>query len=221
MASDGNPDTIILRNLHTACCIGPDAWSRPGKQQPLILNLKLQLDTRTAGLSDDIANTFSYGTMCKDVLSVVEGGHFDSVGKLMEQIAPVAASWPGNWLRVGVRATKALLRVEGGLECEVLFEKRRRWEGRRWEWGILGLKAACVVGVNPHERLEKQGVVIELRIGVEGEKWESVENLGYNDLVWRDLVRAVCEVCFLSLTSHFLWEGDVGGKGDAERFLGR
>lgn len=203
MASVKTLDTITLRNLHTACCIGPDAWSRPGKQQPLILNLNLHLDTRTAAVSDDIANTFSYGTMCKDVLSVVEGGHFDSIGELMGRIAQVAASWPGEALRVEVRATKALLRVEGGLEYEVLFRKGEgggagRWKGRRREWGILGLKAACVVGVNPHERLEKQGVVVELRIGVEEGDRDSVENLGNDDLVWRDLVRAVCEVCSFS-----------------------
>jgi len=192
MASTKTLDTITLRNLHTTCCIGPDAWSRPGKQQPLLLTLALHLDTSAAGASDDIDSTFSYGIMCKDVLAAIEGGDFESMRALVEGIVRVARGWPGVGLRVGVVAMKALLRVEGGLGVEVSFgrEGDGEWRGREWEWGVRGLRCACVVGVNEHERGERQGVVVGLGVGVQGE--EGLEGEG----VWRELVRGVCEVRF-------------------------
>lgn len=193
MASTKTLDTITLRNLHTTCCIGPDAWSRPGKQQPLLLTLALHLDTSAAGATDDIDSTFSYGIMCKDVLAAIEGGDFESMRALVEGIVRVARGWPGVGLRVGVVAMKALLRVEGGLGLEVSYE-REIWGWRRgvWEWGVRGLRCACVVGVNEHERGERQGVVLGLGLGLEGVLEEGV----FREGAWRELVRGVCEVRF-------------------------
>jgi len=197
MALNRTLDTIHLRNLHTTCCIGPDAWSRPGKQQPLILTLNLQIDTTAAGVYDDIDNTFSYGTMCKDILSGVERGHFANITRLTSHMAQIAEDWPGERLRIVALAPKALLRVEGGLGKELLLEKEEilgGWCLSGWEWVIKGLKVACIIGVNPHERLEKQAVVIELRVSSSEEEEEPSEKLAC-DGAWRGLVRGVCEVC--------------------------
>lgn len=204
MAPTKTLDTITLRNLHTTCCIGPDAWSRPGKPQPLILTLNLQLDTSAAGVSDDIGNTFSYGTMCKDILAKVEGGQFGSMAELMAGMAEVAKEWPGEDLRIVAVAPKALLRVEGGLRHEVLLRRSKMglsgWVLGMWGRAVEGLKVACIIGVNSHERLEKQAVVIELRFGGEGGEEQQLHATYSSDLdaVSRSLVKHVCVVCLPS-----------------------
>ena len=200
-------DTISLRGLSTTATIGPDAWNRPGKPQPLVLSLYLTIDTTSAGTSDNVAHTFSYGQMCKDVDAKTRGKEFMSIDHLSSEIASLADNWPGETLKVVALAPKALLRVEGGFGREI--ELRRReikknefkqlvWHVGSHEWFIEGLKAACIIGVNEHERVEKQMVSIGLKIMGEKEKEEYSEQIREGNEMWRRLVRRVCEVCQIS-----------------------
>lgn len=119
----------------------------------------------------------------------------------------VAERWPGVGLRVEARALKALLRVEGGLGRVVCARRGKGKEGdgkgRVWcitsqAWMIRGLKIPCIIGVNPHERLEKQIVVVELvtqsHTHTESEDQILIQQAreGGGEL-WRRVVRRVCE----------------------------
>ena len=167
-------DTISLRNFQLTAVIGPDAWNRPDKLQPILLTLKLMIDTTSAGSSDEIAHTFSYGSICKDA-TVLSGGHFRSIDELITNLVSIALAkkWPGEGLQVSLLAPKALLRVEGGLGREVTLRKQtvksgaakqQIWGWERHAWLVKELKVACIIGVNPHERLVKQQVTINLEI---------------------------------------------------------
>lgn len=199
-------DTISLRNLHMTAIIGPDAWSRPGKPQPIVLTVKLLFDTTSAGTSDEIAHTFSYGQMCKDVTTLSDG-HFRNIDDLTSNLVSIALAkkWPGESLRISLVAPKALLRVEGGLGREVTLRKQcikseavkqQVWDLERHTWLVTGLKVACIIGVNPHERLEKQQVTINLEIL--GERGKAEEDYrGENEegiCPWATLVSRICSV---------------------------
>ena len=199
-------DTISLRNLHMTAVIGADAWNRPGKPQPIVLTLKLLIDTTAAGTSDEIAHTFSYGQMCKDV-AMLSDGRFRSVDHLTENLVMIATSknWPGESLQISLVAPKALLRVDGGLGREVTLRKhwitngtatQPAWECERQAWLVRQLKVACIIGVNPHERLEKQQVTIDLKILGERKKTEEdyKEPDGKERGLWLTLVSRVCGV---------------------------
>ena len=201
-------DIISLRNFHMTAIIGPDAWNRPGRLQSILLTLKLFMDTTSAGTSDDIAHTFSYGQMCKDV-TVLSHGHFRSIDDLTSSIAGIALAndWPGESLEISIVAPKALLRAEGGLVREVKFRKqwiengaakRQVWGLERHAWLVKELKVACIVGVNPHERLDKQQVTINLEIlGEHGENqgyWTEQTTEGKGP--WATLVSRVCSVSY-------------------------
>ena len=214
-------DVIALRNFHTTAVIGPDAWKRPGKPQPVVLSLKLIIDTTAAGSSDEIAHTFSYGQMCKDV-NVLSDGHFRNVDDFLDSLTRIvlAKNWPGENLHISLTAPKALLRVEGGLGVEITLRKQwledgasrqQMWVCERQAWLVKQLKVACIIGVNPHERLEKQQVVITLEIGGENRKDEGgfreQDAEGANP--WASLVSRVCNVClpfplFVSFSPGYL-----------------
>lgn len=210
-------DTISLRNFHMTAAIGPDAWNRLGKLQPVVLTLKLLIDTTSAGKSDEIEHTFSYGQMCKDV-AVLSGKHFRSVDDLMRHLVATAisAQWPGESLQVSLVAPKALLRVEGGLGREVALRKQLlreppTWTWERQVWLIKQLKVACIIGVNPHERLEKQQVTIDLEILCQHgmEKNLNAERDGEETGMWVTLVSRLCCVslrlpCPLHHILHFV-----------------
>ena len=215
-------DTILLRNFHMTAAIGPDAWNRSGKLQPIVLTLKLLIDTTSAGKSDEIGHTFSYGQMCKDA-AVLSGVHFRSVDDLIHHLVAIAisAQWPGESLQVSLVAPKALLRVEGGLGRQVTLRKQLvreqpTWTWERQVWLIKQLKVACIIGVNPHERLEKQQATIDLEIlGQDGiGKGFYEEQDGEKTGMWVTLVSRLCNVSLhLSLSlrhnlysaAHFLF----------------
>jgi dihydroneopterin aldolase/2-amino-4-hydroxy-6-hydroxymethyldihydropteridine diphosphokinase/dihydropteroate synthase len=196
-------DTISLRGLSTSAIIGPDAWNRPGKPQPLVLSLYLTIDTTFAASSDNVAHTFSYGQMCKDVDAKIRGKDFQSIDNLSFEIAELANNWPGKTLKIVALAPKALLRVEGGFGKEIVLHRRefnmKEFKGLPWnveshEWFLVGLKVACVIGVNEHERVERQMVSIDLKaLGEDMQDFEFKQIREGNEM-WRRLVRRVCEV---------------------------
>ena len=205
-------DTIYLRDLQLSAVIGPDAWNRPDKTQPITLSLQLQLDASGATTSDDIAHTFSYGHICKDVTAKLDRKGFTSLNHLVVGVVDLANNWPGETLSMQVGAPKGLLRVEGGLEREVLLRRvgvidtgfrHLQWRVDTLGYLIKGLKVACIIGVNPHERLEKQSVSINLKVPGEMERPDVDFYKGGSFDNWRDLVRRVCEV---SSGKHASWK---------------
>ncbi|KAI4166168.1 MAG: hypothetical protein LQ342_000054 [Letrouitia transgressa] len=201
MAFPTQLDTIYLRNLHLSAVIGPDAWGREDKIQPVVLNVRLKIDTTTASTSDDISHTFSYGQMCKEITSQLDGKAFNSLQHLITVLTTFAAFWPGEDTRLQAMAPKALLRVDGGLELSHTIRKKERYEEEgvpqvrhvdTRSWSIKGLKVGCIIGVNPHERLQKQGVNIDLRIpAIDPRTFDAPNGASEN---WRTLVKRVCEV---------------------------
>lgn len=197
-------DTIYLRNLHISAIIGPDAWGRKDKLQPVVLNIRLKVDTTNASTSDDINDTFSYGQVCKEITSQLDGKAFDNLQHLITVLTTFAAFWPGEDTKLQALAPKALLRVEGGLELSHSIRKKDRYEENgvpqvrhvdTRSWSIKGLKLACIIGVNKHERLEKQSVNVDLRIpAINPKTFDAKEGSNEN---WRTLVKRVCEVSLL------------------------
>lgn len=203
-------DTVYLRNLHLSAIIGPDAWNRADKLQPIVLSLQLQIDTTTAGITDNIAKTFSYGQLCKDVTAKLNGQNFMSIDHFTSELAGLADNWPGETLNMQVLAPKALLRVEGGFGRHFFLRrvetKNSGWKNWNWhvgshEWVVQGLKLACIIGVNPHERLEKQNLSIDLRILGEAEVVDYTQQIKGGFDTWRRLVKEICDVrlCWLVL----------------------
>ena len=201
-------DTLHLRQLQLSAVIGPDAWNRPGRQQPIILSLQLQIDTTTsASITDDFNKVFSYGQVCGDVTSTLDGKTFRSIDHLTSVLTSLADNWPGETLKLQAMAPKAMLRVEGGFGREFSLQriehKTPGWRTLSWnvvshEWVVKDLKVACIIGVNPHERLEKQNLNISLRISGEVEVADYTQQIKGGFETWRRLVKSVCDVGFSS-----------------------
>ncbi|KAL8734275.1 MAG: hypothetical protein Q9181_003242 [Wetmoreana brouardii] len=194
-------DVIYLRNLNISAVIGLDAWGRKDKAQPIVLNIRLKIDTTTSSTSDDINDTFSYGQMSKEITSQLDGKSFNNLQHLITVLTTFAAFWPGEDTKLQALAPKALLRVEGGLEISHSIRKKERYQEQgvpqvrhvdTRSWSIKGLKLACIIGVNRHERLQKQSVNVDLRIpAIDPRTFDAKEGSSEN---WRTLVNRVCEV---------------------------
>lgn len=196
-------DTIYLHNLELSVVFGPDAWNRPDRPQPIILSLQLQIDNTSAGNVDDIRNTFSYSQICKDVMAKLDSKTFMSIDHLTSELAGLADNWPGEELKMQAMAPKAMLRVEGGFGREFSLKrietkthgfKTLNWHVGSHEWVIKGLKLACIIGVNHHERLEKQNISIDIHIQGEAEVADYSLQIKGGFETWRQLVKRTCDV---------------------------
>lgn len=198
-------DTVFLHNLQLSAVIGPDAWNRPDKLQPIILSLQLQIDNSSAGNVDDIRNIFSYSKICNDVMAKLNSKTFMSIDHLTSELAGLADNWPGEALKMQALAPKGMLRVEGGfgrefslkrIETKTNNSKSLNWQVGSHEWVIKGLNLACIIGVNPHEWLEKQNISIDIRIQGEAEAADYTLQIKGGIETWRQLVQRICDVSF-------------------------
>ena len=194
-------DSIYLRNLQLSASVGFDAWGRTGKHQPLALSLRLYRDTSLAGGSDTIQDTLSYGQMCKDLTAKIDGHEFGSLDTLTGAIESLSNAWSGRKLSYTVTLPKGLLRADGGFGREIVLQRNSSgtWQFLSGLWFIKQIKTACIIGVNPHERLEKQGVSID--IYVPGNQLDLDKELctSQSDQTWRNLVRMATDVSILWL----------------------
>lgn len=198
-------DTVFLQNLQFSAVIGPDAWNRPDRPQPIILSLQLQIDNSSVSNLDDIRNTFSYSQISKDITAKLNSQKFMSIDHLTSELAGLADNWPGEVLKMQALAPKGMLRVEGGfgrefclkrIETKANDSKTLNWHVGSHEWVIRDLNLACIIGVNPHERLEKQNISIDICIQGEAEVVDYTFQIKGGTETWRQLVKRICEVSF-------------------------
>lgn len=191
-------DSIYLRNLHLSAIIGKDAWDRAGKAQPVVVSLRLQRQVSLAAASDNIEDTVSYGQICKDVMSWInlEQGYLD-LFDFCSHMSSLAATkeWGGSSLHMRVMLPKGSLRAEGGIGFEVVAsmsgEAKELVESSK-RFLVNDLKIACIIGVNPHERLIKQVVVVNLQITEDQFRVGHVP--GDHNQHWRGLIKDVINV---------------------------
>ncbi len=81
-------DQIHIKDLQLRTIIGVNAEERRDRQDVLV-NLVLDVDTRPAGATDDIAQAVNYRTLTKRIIQLVETSQFYLVEKLAAEIAAV------------------------------------------------------------------------------------------------------------------------------------
>src|SRR3990172_13274219 len=86
-------DQILINDLFLRTIIGINDDERSNRQDVLI-NLALEVDTRPAARSDDIADAVNYRSIAKQVIELVEGSQFFLVERMVEEIAALCLRDP-------------------------------------------------------------------------------------------------------------------------------
>ena len=97
---------------------------------------------------------------------------------------------------VSLRLPNSLLRSEHGLVYRGLSSMGRDIEGEtvtvivEEEFQIPGIRCHCIIGINPHERLEKQAVIVSLGFKTSG------QDVSRNRFLetYQEMTRVVAEV---------------------------
>jgi FolB domain-containing protein len=157
-------DAVFLRNLRFNLTVGTDAWHRREKSQPVSISLEIGsgVAIQNAAAGDDISKALDYGKLYKLIHRKLTTGNsqFRDIHALHDAVRSCIA--PNVCVKVEISLPKALLRAEGGVTYTVVEVYKNNVLLPTATLGIHGVRCACIIGVNPHERLEKQIVIVDL-----------------------------------------------------------
>jgi FolB domain-containing protein len=157
-------DVVLLRNLRFELAVGSDAWHRRGKPQPVSISLEIGsgVAIQNAAAGDDVSKALDYGKLYKLVHRklTTSNTNFRDVHALQDAVRNCIAS--NISVKIEINLPKALLRAEGGLAYSRVEEYKDGYLLPIETLSISGIRCACIIGVNPHERLEKQVVIVSL-----------------------------------------------------------
>jgi FolB domain-containing protein len=157
-------DAVFLRNLHFELAVGLDAWHRRGKPQRVSISLEIGsgVAIQNAAAGDDVSKALDYGKVYKLIHGklMTSNAQFRDIRALHDAIRNCIA--PNVCVKIEICLPKALLRAEGGLMYATVEEYKDDYLVSLETLSICGIKCACIIGVNPHERLEKQIVIADL-----------------------------------------------------------
>lgn len=197
--SIASTDKVIVKGIQFEAVAGLDCWGRPGKAQPIELEVHLTPPggLEAAAQEDSVAYTIDYGKLYKALTATVFSGKFETITQLYQAIRssmPDVISW-----HVHLSFSKAILAAKGGLSLT--------WTGQTDETGaatvtqvmvVRDIECRCIIGVNSHERLEKQSLSVTLSVwGIENRLSPSMlAGVSLNPsptLTYQEMVKEVAE----------------------------
>lgn len=109
--------------------IGPEAWHRMDRRQPVELDLSIPTNMEFAGNTDDAVHSIHYGHLCKAITWVVERGKpFQSIKEFADEVCKATLGPEGGGkdeVELTVTLQKAVLLAEGlGLSTTQVIEHK-------------------------------------------------------------------------------------------------
>lgn len=159
-------NTVFLMSMPFSFPVGRDAWCRADKAQPIRISLRVNnvKSIQDAATSDDVSKSLDYGKLYKTIQRNLNSqDHYSDVREVAERvIASVQSETPGTSGSVQVELPKAALRAENGIIYSLKQDSDPASSIQYEILQIRGVRCACIIGVNPHERIDKQVVIVQL-----------------------------------------------------------
>ena len=163
-------DKVILKNMPFDLPVGLDAWRRFHKPQPVLITMEIQPTStlEPAAAKDDVSLSLDYGKLYKRI--------FESFKELDPEAFPTARALISHLvglvhdcglLDIEILLPKALPQRNGG----VLYRFQVDKSGLEINTSSLALTVKqiacdCIIGVNPHERIYKQTVYVDISVPI-------------------------------------------------------
>ncbi|KAJ9503071.1 hypothetical protein H2202_001224 [Exophiala xenobiotica] len=161
-------DKVILKGLKFELAVGFDAWRRPGKPQPVSITVEIhpRSNFEAAAAQDDVKLSLDYGKLYKRISGSLEKfGECSTIHVLISQLAQLMPDYA--FLDMDILFPKALLQVNGGVLYRLQIDNSTPGlVTPTLTLDVKGIGCRCIIGVNPHERLYKQSLSIDISIPV-------------------------------------------------------
>ncbi|KAK8865832.1 dihydropteroate synthase [Kwoniella newhampshirensis] len=211
--------TITSLSVHLANGLGPSAFSlTPPPPCPILLSLNINLrpgSVHATSEGDSMSGLgVNYSAVSKAIYALASDPKktWSEPWTLLRDVAAVPLELDDvESVDVKLESPRALLQALSAV-YEVRIDKSRNEEGRKAT--IKDMKVACIIGLHPHERKEKQR--LESDVTVQGCDWGEWSHKGFADEVYEfvsdssygtieslnhELGRHLCRSHYLSPTS--------------------
>ncbi|WED23318.1 bifunctional dihydroneopterin aldolase/7,8-dihydroneopterin epimerase [Vibrio sp. JC009] len=106
-------DKVFIEQLEVITTIGVYDWEKTIKQK-LILDIEMAHDNRPAGKSDNVADALDYAAVSEAVLNHIEGGRFELVERVAEEVAELVMSrFSVPWIKIRLTKPGAVPQAKG------------------------------------------------------------------------------------------------------------
>lgn len=188
-------DMVILKGLTFQIVVGRDAWQRQGKPQPVNLTVEISPTTNFEGAAteDNVSLTVDYGKLYKSLNQFISGQSFESVDHLLATVIHCVPQY--QYLNIDITLPKALLLVDGGVTYSARISQNHSKQLQIYRQVHLNqISCSCIIGVNPHERVNKQRLLVSISTGYNSSELPSVvDYMRTPDTGYFDCVKEVVE----------------------------
>jgi len=161
-------DKVILKNMPFDLAVGLDQWRRFHKPQPVLITIEAQpLSTlESAATKDDVNLSMDYGKLYKKISSSLKEAEPDALPTIRALISHLVDLVPDcGVLDIEILLPKALPQSTGGVLYRYQVDKSEiQVDTSSLALTIKQIACHCIVGVNPHERLYKQTVYVDISV---------------------------------------------------------
>jgi FolB domain-containing protein len=161
-------DKVILKNMPFEIAVGLDQWRRFHKPQPILITLEAQpISTlEPAAAKDDVSLSMDYGKLYKRVsesFREADPEAFPTVRALIAQLVELVPDC--GLLDIEILLPKALPQSTGGVLYRYQVDKSElAIDTSNLALTIKQIACNCIIGVNPHERIYKQTVYVDISV---------------------------------------------------------
>ena len=166
MAADGRTmtgsrgDAVFIRCLTASAKVGLDAWGRPDRVQPVLIDIRLPTHLKSTGNRDSLEGGIDYGKVSKIILQMVNpDAKFSDLNNVCHS---VFEGLFGLGSVVDPEITVTL--PSGALMTDGVGVHQNYGDQVTDFFFVRRLRVACIVGLNTHERLSKQELLVDLKI---------------------------------------------------------
>jgi dihydroneopterin aldolase len=189
-------DTVILKDLKFDLAVGWDAWRRPAKLQPVILTLAVvpKANLEAAAMRDEVSLTLDYGKLYKKISAVLDQNPVYATAQgLLYIISALVPAY--TILDATLHLPKAILEAKDGLSYFLNVDKSASETAvPSLVMAIKQVTCSCIIGVNPHERLYKQSILLDITVPVMVPAWDETIHLEQGTDNLHDMVAKIEDV---------------------------
>ncbi|KAI9860338.1 MAG: trifunctional dihydropteroate synthetase [Trichoglossum hirsutum] len=162
-------DTVFVRGVAIRAVVGRDCWHRD-KAQQVSMSLRIRTSIQRAGETDNIEDALDYRHIYK-AATALDSRRFPGLISFTEEICnSTLEACGGRSIEATVRLPRALLQADG-VTLEASMDKSQdnstKLTVKSKTLHVTELRIPCIIGVGAHERVEKQPLVVNLKMSGE------------------------------------------------------
>ena len=185
------------------------AWDRPDSWQPICIAMRLYVSRSLECIPDLNIHRFDDDQVYRQVNDLVNKRNFHCIDHVGWSLGRLCHDWPVQLAEIEVLTLRRNLKVEGRMKKEWIWIRDKEAHCGHFAAQKLIIQNPefdCIIGVNRHERAQKQTVRVTIHVDWEDNKPITCPGLPEKfHINWKGLMRNIREVGEVLEAYRILW----------------